>query len=231
MCLPLLTELLRKCWFSQEKNQRGGCDFRYDTRILEKQFEEAVKGIAVARAELARLEGAAYKDEDARARIPVQKLEIERKQDELEFIKKQMELSEVRSGVSGVVVLDNPDALIGALLRTGEMAMSIASPEHTKPRMMVPVTDAGLLEKDASVYIHLDSDPLKLIHAKVERIGFDVRLSDDRIPSVLVDAVWEGGISATPGQRGAARIQGPRTYLGLQIFRKPLMSLRTRLGI
>jgi len=214
-----------------EKVKKGDVIFRYDTRILEKQLEEAVKGIATARAELARLEGAAYKDEEARAKIPVQKLEIERKQGELEFIKKQLELSEVRSSADGVVVLDDPDALIGALLRTGEMAMSIASPEHTKPRMMVPVTDAGLLEKDAPVFIHLDSDPLKQIHAKVERIGFDVRLSDDRIPSVLVDGVWESGISTTPGQRGSARIQGPKTYLGLQIFRKPLMSLRTLFGI
>ncbi|MEE4358673.1 MAG: HlyD family efflux transporter periplasmic adaptor subunit, partial [Desulfococcaceae bacterium] len=209
----------------------GDIIFRYDTRILEKQLEEARKGIAVARAELARLEGAAYKDEDARAKIPVQKLEIERKESEVAFIEKQLELSEVRTASAGVVVIDDPDALIGASLRTGEMVLSIADPEHTRPRMMVPVTDAGLLNKDAPVFIHLDSDPLRRITGKVERIGFDVRLSDEQVPSVLVDAQWEDEVNAAPGQRGSARIQGPKTYLGLQIFRKPLMSLRTMFGI
>lgn len=214
-----------------EKVNEGDIIFRYDTRILEKQLEEARKGIAVARAELARLEGAAYKDEDARAKIPVQKLEIERKESEVAFIEKQLELSEVRTASAGVVVIDDPDALIGASLRTGEMVLSIADPEHTRPRMMVPVTDAGLLNKDAPVFIHLDSDPLRRITGKVERIGFDVRLSDEQVPSVLVDAQWEDEVNAAPGQRGSARIQGPKTYLGLQIFRKPLMSLRTMFGI
>lgn len=214
-----------------EKVRAGDLIFRYDTRVLEQRLEEARQSVAVARAELARLEGAAYMDEEARARIPVQKLEVERKQSEVAFIQTQLDLSDVRSETEGVVVLDDPDALIGASLQTGQMVLRIADPAQTKLRIMVPVTDAGLVTDDAPVRVRLDSDPLRAIPATVERVGFDVTVSDERIPTVMVECVWDGNVAVTPGQRGTARIQGPKILLGLQIFRKPFMTVRTTLGL
>jgi len=214
-----------------ENVKKGDMIFRYDTRVLKKQLEEAQRGVAAALAELARLEGAAYSDEDARAKIPVQKLEVERKQAEVAFLHTQLERSEVKTDAEGVVVLDDPDALIGASLQTGELVLSVADPSRTKLRIMVPVTDAGLLQEGSNVILRLDSDPLRAIHARIERIGFDVRMSETHIPSILTEAVWEGKAAVTPGQRGMARIQGPKVFLGLQLFRKPLISLRNLLGI
>lgn len=215
-----------------EEVNKGDLLFRYDTRVLEKQLEEAQQGgLAVARAELARLQGAAYQDEDARARIPVQKLEVEKKEAQVRFLKKQLELAEVRTDKKGFVILDDPDALIGAFIRTGELVMSIADPQKTKLRIMVPVSDAGLLKEGANAVIRLDSDPLKPYPAKITRVGYDVRLSDERMPAVLVEAEWENPVSVTPGQRGICKIEGPEVYLGMQMFRKPIIATRNVLGI
>ncbi|MFP4350511.1 MAG: efflux RND transporter periplasmic adaptor subunit [Desulfococcaceae bacterium] len=210
----------------------GDLIFRYDTRVLEKQLDEALRGgLAVARAELARLEGAAYTDEEARARIPVQKLEVRRREAEIAFLRQQLELSEVRSGADGVVVLDDPDALIGASLQTGQLILRVADPARSKLRIMAPVSDTGLIREGAAVAVRLDSNPLHSIPARVERVGFDVELSDEQVPSVLIEAEAEGGQEVMPGQRGSAKIAGPRVTLGMQIFRKPLMSLRDFIGI
>lgn len=215
-----------------DKVREGELIFRYDTRVLEKQLDEALRGgLAVARAELARLEGAAYSDQEARARIPVQKLEVQRQQAKVDFLKRQLELSEVRTQAAGMVVLDDPDALIGASLKTGELVLRVADPQRTKIRVMVPVTDVGLVEKEAPVILRLDSDPLRTLHGTVQRIGFDVQMSDERVPSVLVEVHWKEAVSVTPGQRGSARIVGPRVPIGVQVFRKPLLSLRSLLGI
>jgi len=217
-----------------EKIKKGDLIFRYDTRMLEKRLEEAQRGsLAVALAELARLEGAAYSEEEARARIPVQKLEVERRKSEVTFLQQQMGMSEVRSEAEGVVVLDDPDALIGASVQTGELVMSIADPKQTKLRIMVPVSDAGWIKEGSAAVAWLDSDPMRSIYAKVNRIGFDVRMSDKHIPSILVEAEWEKKESANamPGARGTARIDGPKVSIGLYFFRKPLMLLRTVIGI
>jgi hypothetical protein len=215
-----------------DKVRAGDLIFRYDTRVLEKQLDEALRGgLAVALAELARLEGAAYADQEARARIPVQRLEVERRRAEVAFLRRQLELSEVRTNADGVVVLDDPDALIGAFLQTGQLVLRVAEPGRTKIRIMAPVADAGLVREAAPAILRLDSDPLRTLHGTVTRVGFDVRMSDERIPSVLVEVAWRDEVSVTPGQRGSARIEGPHAPIGVQIFRKPLLSLRTLLGI
>lgn len=215
-----------------EKIKKGDLIFRYDTRVLEKRLEEAQRGgLAVAMAELTRLEGAAYTDEEARARIPVQKLEVERRKSEVAFLQQQLEMSEVRSEAEGVVVLDDPDALIGASLMTGEMVLSIADPNRTKLRIMVPVSDAGWIKENGPAVAWLDSNPLRAIKAQITRVGFDVKMSDKHIPSILVEASWEEDSHATPGARGTVRIDGPRVSIGMYFFRKPLMVLRTLIGI
>ncbi|MFP4423201.1 MAG: efflux RND transporter periplasmic adaptor subunit [Desulfococcaceae bacterium] len=215
-----------------DRVSEGELIFRYDTRVLERQLDEALRGgLASALAELARLEGAAYTDEEARAKIPAQKVEVRRREAEVEFLRRQLELSEVRSGADGIVVLDDPEALVGAFVQTGQLILRVAHPERSKLRIMVPVSDSGVVREGAAVSIRLDSDPLRSFPATVERIGFDVELSDDQLPSVLVEADGENDGLLKPGQRGAAKIEGPPTTLGMRIFRKPLMALRDFIGI
>ncbi|MDM8524717.1 HlyD family efflux transporter periplasmic adaptor subunit [Desulfococcaceae bacterium HSG8] len=144
-----------------EHVEEGDLLFRYDTRVLEKQLEEARQGVAVTRAELARLESAGYDDREARAKIPVQKLEVERAEAEVAFIGKQLELSEVKAGADGVIILDEPDTLIGAPLQTGQMVLRIADPKRTKLRVEVPSSDVGVFEEGAPVFARLDADPLE----------------------------------------------------------------------
>lgn len=206
--------------------------FRYDARVLEKRLDEAYRNVAVARAELAKLEGAAHRDREARAELPVQRLEVERAEADVAFFAKQRSRAVVRSGQPGVVVLDNPDALVGAALQTGQAVLSVADPERTKLRLWVPASDVGFVEEGARLVIRLDSAPFHSIPAVVSRVGFDVQLSPDGVPSVMAEAIWTGeGGDAQPGQKGVAKIYGDTTFLGMQIFRKPLIALRSFIGL
>ena len=212
--------------------EEGDILFRYDARVLEKSLEEARRNVAVARAKLARLEGAAHRDPEARAELPVQRLEVERAESDVVFYEKQLARANVRTAKNGVVVLDDPDALIGAALQTGQVVLSVADPEKTKVRIMAPAADAGLIKKGASIFIRLDSDPLRSIPAVVTRVGFDVRLSEKHVPSVIVEGIWPGeGPDVQPGQKCTAKILGPTTRLGIQIIRKPLIAIRSATGL
>jgi len=206
--------------------------FRYDDRVLKKRLEEARRALAVARAELVRFEAAAYQDPEARARIPVQQLEVARAESDVVFFTGQHDRAEVSAPTGGVVVLDDPDALIGASLRTGQLVMSIADPKRTKLQLAVPAADAGLLQKSAAMQVFLDRNPLTGIPATVSRIGFDVTLSEQQIPSVKAEARWDGTATGIqPGQRGMAKIYGESTPLIAQLLRKPVAAIRTFLGI
>lgn len=205
--------------------------FRYDSRVLDKRLDEAYRNVAVARAKLVRLEGAAYRDPEARAEIPAQRLEVERAESDVAFFARQLARAEVRTQKSGVVVLDDPDALVGASLMTGQLVMSIADPSQTKLRIMIPASDTGMIEEGVRIDARLDSNPLKSLPAVITRIGFEIKLSEDRIPSVLAEAIWtSSSIDIQPGQKGSAKIYGHTTRLGFQIIRKPLIRLRMILG-
>jgi multidrug resistance efflux pump len=211
---------------------KGEVVFRYDPRVLDKRLEEAYRNISVARAELAKLQGAAHRDPEARAAVPVQKLEVERAEAEADFFKQQRERAEVKTAKAGVVVLDDPDALIGSVVQTGQTVLSVADPESTKLRVFVPAGDAGFLQKGGRIEMRPDSNPLSGAPAFITRIGFDVVVSEEGVPSVLVEAIWPGDAPAIrPGQRGTAKIYGKTTRLGLQLFRKPFIALRSFIGL
>jgi multidrug resistance efflux pump len=205
--------------------------FRYDARVLDKRLDEAYRNVAVAKAKLVRLEGAAHRDPDARAELPVQQLEVERAEADARFFLSQRERSEVRTIQPGVIVLDDPDALIGAVIQTGQAVLSVADPAQHKLHIMVPASDAGFLKNGAQVSIRLDSQPLKSYSALVTRVGFEIKLSPDQVPSVLTEAIWVNAPpDVRPGQKGTAKIYGPSTILGKQIFRKPLIAIRQMTG-
>lgn len=210
----------------------GDLLLRMDTRVLEKNVDEARQSMAVAQAELARVRAAAHYDASARARVAVTQIELERAQLELDFHLAQLERAELRSERSGQVLLEDPDRLPGAAVRMGERLFSIADTRVTRLRIMVPLADFSLVDEEAPVQITLDRNPLSALAARVVRRGYSVQLSDDQLPSIAVDADWRAPPPAVlPGARGTARITGERIPLAQQLLRKPLQVLRRAWGL
>lgn len=211
----------------------GDVLLRYDTRVLDQQLQEARQQQAVARAELARLESAAYADAEARAKLPVQKLVVEQALAQTDFYRAQRARADVKAAIAGMVVLDDEQALLGAPVQLGEKLFELANPQNTKLRLHVPVADAGLVAMDGLVKLRLDSQPLQVWAAAVSRIGFDVVVSAEDVPSIVVDAQWAEQVptDVLPGQHGSARVEAGATVLGWQILRKPALLILGVLGI
>lgn len=212
--------------------QAGDLLLRMDTRVLEKAVDEARQTVAVAQAELARVRAASHYDADARARLTVTQIELERAGLELDFQLAQLGRAQLRSEMAGQVVLEDPDRLPGAAVRMGERLLSIADTGKTQLRIMVPLADFSLVDEAAAVRVSLDRTPLSAVAARVERRGYAVQLSDDQVPSIRVDAHWiEPAPDVFPGARGTARINGKDVALIQHLLRKPLQALRRAWGL
>jgi len=211
--------------------EAGAPLFSFDARVLDKRLQEARQKVAVVRAELMSQQAAAYGDSKARAEVPVKQLQVEQAEADVRFYRQQRQRADVKAEHAGVVVLDDPEALIGASLRTGELVMSLADPQRVKARLMVAAGDVGLVHEDAEMELRLDYDPFRVLAAKVSNIGFEVRLSEDQVPSVIVDGVWaKTPQGVRPGQRGVAKVFADKTLLGVQLLRKPWLALRGFFG-
>lgn len=226
----------------------GDLLLRMDTRVLEKNVQEARQAMSVAQAELARNRAAAHYDADARAKLAVTQVELERARLELDFHLAQLERAELRSETAGQVLLEDPDRLPGAAVRMGERLLGIADTRRTRLRILVPLADFSLVDEGAPVRVTLDRSPLAGLSARVVRKGYTVQLSDEQVPSIVVEAEWEvnageeggategapdvaGGRAGTPpavpfGARGSARIRGEQVALAQHLLRKPLQALR-----
>lgn len=212
--------------------QAGDLLLRMDTRVLQKTVDEARQTVAVAQAELARVRAASHYDADARARLTVSQIDLERAELDLAFQLAQLERAELRSELAGQVMLEDPDRLPGAAVRMGERLLSIADTRATRLRIMVPLADFSLVDESAPVRISLDRSPLSAVDARVVRRGYSVQLSDDQLPSIEIDAHWiEPAPDVFPGARGTARIRGQNMPLIQQLLRKPLQTLRRAWGL
>lgn len=213
---------------------------RMDTRVLDKNVQEARQAMSVAQAELARNRAAAHYDADARAKLAVTQIELERARLELDFHLTQLERAELRSELAGQVLLEDPDRLPGAAVRMGERLLGIADTRRTRLRILVPLADFSLVDEGAPVRVTLDRSPLAGLSARVVRKGYTVQLSDEQVPSIVVEAEWEqegapgaeGAGAVVPfGARGSARIRGEQVALAQYLLRKPLQALRRVWGV
>lgn len=224
----------------------GDLLLRMDTRVLEKNVQEARQAMSVALAELARNRAAAHYDADARAKLAITQIELDRARLELDFHLAQLERAELRSELAGQVLLEDPDRLPGAAVRMGERLLGIADTSRTRLRILVPLSDFSLVDEGAPVRVTLDRSPLAGRWARVVRKGYTVQLSDEQVPSIVVEAEWEseGGADGAPdatggqappavpfGARGSARIRGGQVALAQHLLRKPLQALRRVWGV
>lgn len=212
--------------------QAGDLLVMMDTRVLEKNVEEARQGVAAGEAELARVRAASHYEAEARARLKLAEIELERARLALEFHSAQLSRAAIRSPRSGVVLLEDPDRLQGLVVRAGERLMSVADPADTRLKIMVPLADYSLVDQAAPVRVALDRSPLAHLPAQVTRKAYSVQLSDEQLPSIEVEARWSEDIPpAPPGARGVARISGERVLLVQHLLRKPLQALRRVWGV
>lgn len=202
----------------------------YDKDVIYRSLEEAVAEKRLAEQEAQRLRQLSHRDAEALAKYKVQQLVVKKAQATLAFQQEQGKKADIYAPAAGVVVASRLEELPGTRVDMGQRLFSVANPARTHVRMMVPVADAGLFAVGAEVSVRLDSDPLTSQEAKVRRVGFEVVRSVDDVPSIEVDAEWLRPTQVLPGQQLQARIYGEQTFLGMQLFRKPIQELTGWLG-
>lgn len=216
---------------------------QYDQRVFERQLVEAEQAVAVAQAELQRLQAAGYGDLDARAQVSAQQLEVQRLQDQQQFLQQQVELTTLLSPAAGILQIQDAANLQGRSVKIGERLASVVQPGVTRLRLEVPVHELGLLQVGSEVSVRMNDAPLASWNAKITHIGFAVETSADGLPVVQTEACWVdaagdcasqqslGAKALASGQQGSARIYAGWTVLGYQILRRPLGKFLALIGV
>ncbi|WP_044871594.1 HlyD family efflux transporter periplasmic adaptor subunit [Pseudomonas sp. LFM046] len=202
---------------------------RFDATSLKAQADVAERALGVAEAELKANTQRAFADAESSSRIDLLAARVEQKRAERDYARQLLARSEVRAERAGIAVFADAERWTGKPVQTGERLMQIADPAQAELRIELPVGDAIALQSGAEVALFLDSDPLDLHNARLERAAYEAQSTAAGQLAYRLDAAF---LETPPriGLRGTAKLFGDRAPLAYYLLRRPLAALRQSLG-
>lgn len=214
--------------------EKGQPLLRYQQRDWLQQRLQAQREQELAEAELARLRAAAWQDTQSRAAIPAQQLRVQQAQQSRQHLETLLAETEIKAQQDGLLMIDDPERLEGALVRAGELLFTVADPQKLRIKLYTPVADVGKLQPQAKLSFRSHARPFTAWPAEVGRLAMDVQLSESQQPSLPAWAYFEDPKAANElslGERGTARVTHGWTLLGLSLLLKPWQQLQALLPL
>lgn len=203
-----------------------------DDTVLRNRHAVALKGLEIARAELARAGSKSFGDDQSRADLLTLKARVDEKQAEVAYTEDLLGRIQLRAPRAGLVIYSNPDEWIGRTLVTGERVATVADPSQAGLTIHVPAEDAIAYERGAEVRFFQNAAPLQALDGRVTEIGYEAEQTVDAGLAYVLRAEFTPGTELPRlGVRGTAKVHGERVPLGYYLLRRPMASLRRMLGL
>lgn len=205
---------------------------RMSDTALRNELAVAEQEVNVAQAKLKQVTQGAIADPKLRGDLAVAGTELSLASAKRNYARDLLARTQVTAPESGVVIYTDKRDLIGRPVSTGERLMEVADPDKIQIRIDVPVADAIVVKQGASVRAFLDSDPLRPIKASVRAASFEAQMTDGNILAYRINATLaETHPGMRLGIRGTAQISGETVPLAYYLFRRPIATIRQRLGL
>ena len=204
---------------------------RYDDAVVKNRLAVARQNISIAQADLDRTAGKAFGDEAARAELRTLHAKVAEKAAESRYLEELARRLEIRASSEGVAIFASTEEWVGRPVQSGERIMLLANPSKIWITLYLPPDEMIPLDKEASVRVHLDIDPLSSLTATVRESSYEAVLtSEGQLAYLLRASLDEGQDIPRIGLKGVARIQGSYHTIAYVILRKPLKALRRFIG-
>jgi hypothetical protein len=212
--------------------EQGTVLLKLDDTELQTRLDVAEQTLAISRAQYRQAGQSASFNADAKASLRVLALEAEKRQSEVTYVKSLLQRSEVTAERAGVVIMPNPDELIGRPVVTGERLMTIADPESTQLEAWLSVGDDISLLYDAKIEFFPNVAPDKKFTVRLRRMDYRAEAIETGDLAYRIRGDFEA-LSSLPriGMRGTAKLYGERVSLAYFLMRRPLATMRRWLGL
>jgi multidrug resistance efflux pump len=203
---------------------------RFEDVKLRNELALAVEKLAVARARVERASSAAFGKGDESREIAILRAEYQLAQAEHDYAADLLAKSRIAAPRDGMAIYTDRREWEGRAVNVGEAIMQIADPRAVELRIDLPAREQMALAAGSSVSVWLDSQPLWPIDARLDRISYQARPTPE---GVLAFALTAHPLRATPqiGSRGTARIHGRWAPLIYSVLKRPIASLRQKIGL
>lgn len=212
--------------------KKGDVLARLDATILANKREIAASEAATAEIALRKTERESLTDRSKLADIAILKSQVEQKAAEARFAAEMLERAEIKAERDGIVIYADPSSLRGKPVATGEQIMLLADPADSELLIRVPVAAMIEINEDVPAKFFLNAMPLGSRKATYESIGYQATPDPDGLLTYKVRARFaDEGEPPRIGWTGTGKVYGEKTILGFNILRRPVVTLRRKLGL
>ena len=210
-----------------------------DKRDLLAQVRLSERALHLIAAEYRQTAQAALVDPSKARDLGILEARLLEKQTELEYAQETMERADIRAPIGGTAVYEDPDTWIGQPVRLGDPILDIAQTDPLELRINLPIRDAIPLKVGARVSFFPDTDPDRILPAKLRYIATLAQPTPEGIVAFTLNALMldasdidgdAGGFQTRIGQRGVAKIDGSDVSVLYALTRRPLAVIRQWFG-
>ena len=211
--------------------KKGQPLFSLDDTTLRNRRDIALQALQLARTEVVTVERKSFDNPHSKSELAALQGRVREKEAELAYLEEALGRVDVRALHDGMFILGDPNDWIGKPVVTGERIAQLAQPGELGVLVWVAVADAIALHPGADIRLYLQTDPLNPLRAALTETSYHALLSPDNIASYRIRGrlIDQGAVHI--GLRGVAKVYGERRPLIFWMVRRPLGTLRQKVGL
>jgi hypothetical protein len=212
--------------------QKGDLLVVMDQTALKNRSELVEQELDTAEQALTKTEREALKDPTKLTDLNLLKAQIRTKTQDKKYADELLTRAEIRAEADGIIVFPDANALRGKPVQTGEQIMLLADPGDTELLVRIPVDSMIELDTEVPVSFYLNVTPLVSQQATVETVSYQASMDHDGLMTYKMRAHFsENETAPRIGSTGTAKAYGEKTLFGINVLRRPLVTLRRHLGV
>jgi hypothetical protein len=204
--------------------KKGTPVLKYDNEELIFKQLAAENEYSKIKTKLDLIQNESFNDISKRGQVKLLTLQKERTKIDIDRSRWMLDKSEMKAEISGILDIGDADKLVGRAVRAGEKLFEIVSTQDMIALAYLDERNASVMGESSTVTLYLRNRPETPIECKVERISPKPILTEKRVFCYLIRLkLVDAPKDIICGQRGYARISGPRIRLGYYLFRNVVL--------
>ena len=205
---------------------------RMDSTLLKNKVSLTSGELRAAEISLEKTERESMKDRSKLAEIAILKAQLSQKKIEVEFAQEMLKLANIIAERDGIVIFDEVNSLQGKPAQTGEQIMQLANLKNRELMIRIPVSSMIRINENIPARFFLNVNPFDSQEVEYKSIGYQATpdaggLLTYKIRGTFTDSQKDARI----GWTGTGKVYGEKTILGINLLRRPITTLRRKLGV
>lgn len=216
---------------SGQSVKAGDVLLRMDKTMLNNKVTMTSGELRAAEISLRKTERESMKDRSKLAEISILEAQLSQKRAEANFAREMLGRAEILAERDGIVIFADANSLRGKPVQTGEKVMQLANLEDSEILIRIPVNAIIKINEDIPARFFLNASPFDSHKMQYETIGYQATMDGDGLMTYKIRGKLMGQNNTIRiAWTGTGKVYGDRTVLAVNLLRRPISTLRRKLG-